>query len=575
MTTSQLKSRRRAIAPEDKTERRAVIVRAATELVRRDPSCSCSVDQLAAKAGVAKGTVYLYFGSREEVLLAVHEKQSHELFDVVERALNAPQPSGKSVVRAGLEYVRATPQFYPLAAGCRSMLDSNVSTEVALAFKLGIAKRLQTLGARIEAALPRPQGGRGRGAAHQLLRADHRAVAAGRPAAVAAPGDGPARDAHLQDRFREAAQRRAARPLGSGCEESEMSKLWILATVLLVACTQAAEKAVEEVRPVRVLKIGVADSTRRVEYAGEVRARYETRLAFRVTGKITERLVDTGATVRRGQPVARIDAADLTLAVTSAKAQVASLEAETTLADAEYKRYRDLREKNFISQAEFDRRANTLVHRAVEARRGARAGAPGGQPGRLHHAASPKPPASSPRSRPRPARWSPPARPWRRLAQPGEKEIVFSVPESQIEFVQHSPTFSVSLNARPGKTWQGRLRELSPAADPATRTYAARVTILGAGDDVDLGMSARAAVEAAPGQAKRIEIPIAALHSRGESAQVYLVEGGTVRSQAVKTAGVSGERVVVESGLKAGDMVVAAGANLLRPGQRVRVLNEK
>ena len=87
--------------------------------------------------------------------------------------------------------------------------------------------------------------------------------------------------------------------------------------------------------------------------------------------------------------------------------------------------------------------------------------------------------------------------------------------------------------------------------------------------------SARAVVEAG-GQPKRIEIPISALHSRGENAQVYLVgSDGTVRAQAVKTAGVAGERVVIESGLKPGDVVVAAGAQLLRPGQRVRVLNEK
>ena len=84
------------------------------------------------------------------MLLAVHEKQSHELFDVVERALAAPAATAASVVRAGLRYVRGNPQFYPLAANCRSMLDTNVSTEAALAFKVGVGKRLQTLGARIE-----------------------------------------------------------------------------------------------------------------------------------------------------------------------------------------------------------------------------------------------------------------------------------------------------------------------------------------------------------------------------------------------------------------------------------------
>jgi AcrR family transcriptional regulator len=163
MTASQLKPapRRRAVAPEDKSERRAVIVRAAEELSRRDPSCGCSVELLARKAGVAKGTVYLYFGSREEVLLAVHEKQTHELFDVVERALAAASPTADSVVRTGLRYLRAHPQFYPLAANCRSMLDTNVSTEVALAFKLGIGKRMDVLGKRIEGLYPGLRAGEG------------------------------------------------------------------------------------------------------------------------------------------------------------------------------------------------------------------------------------------------------------------------------------------------------------------------------------------------------------------------------------------------------------------------------
>lgn len=355
-----------------------------------------------------------------------------------------------------------------------------------------------------------------------------------------------------------------------------MKKTIIFSLIFLGACTQAAEKAVEEVRPVRVVKVGTSDATRKVEYSGEVRARYETRLAFRVGGKITERLVDTGATVRRGQPVARIDAADLTLAVASARAQAASLESEHSLADAEYKRYRDLREKNFISQAEFDRRASTLstaesklaAARAQERQAANQVGyttlvadsagvitaieAEAGQVVAAGQTVA-------------------------RLARPGEMEVVFAVPESQRDLIEKQNQFSVALIARPGKTWKGRLRELSPAADSATRMYAARVTILDAGDDVELGMSARAVVEGVAGaEAKRIEVPISALHSRGENAQVYLVGGdGTVRPQAVKTAGVTGERVVIESGLQPGDVVVAAGAQLLRPGQRVRVMNEK
>jgi len=157
MTVSQLK--RRAVAPEEKTARRAAILRAAEELSAR--SLGFSMDQLARRAGLAKGTMYLYFGTREEVLLAVHEKQTHELFDVVERALAAGAPTGESVVRTGLRYLKAHPEFYPLAGNCRSMLDTNVSTEAAFAFKEGIARRLAILGVRIEQLYPRLQLGEG------------------------------------------------------------------------------------------------------------------------------------------------------------------------------------------------------------------------------------------------------------------------------------------------------------------------------------------------------------------------------------------------------------------------------
>ena len=157
MTVSQLK--KRAVAPEDKTARRAAIVRAAEELSSR--GAAFSMDQLARRAGVAKGTVYLYFGTREEVLLAVHEKQSHELFDVVERALAAAAPTGESVVRSGLRYLRSHPEFYPLAANCRSMLDTNVSTEAAFAFKDRVARRLAALGTRIEALYAGLKAGEG------------------------------------------------------------------------------------------------------------------------------------------------------------------------------------------------------------------------------------------------------------------------------------------------------------------------------------------------------------------------------------------------------------------------------
>ena len=130
-------------------------------------------------------------------------------------------------------------------------------------------------------------------------------------------------------------------------------------------------------------------------------------------------------------------------------------------------------------------------------------------------------------------------------------------------------TVSPSVSGRPSKL------RFNASADPVSRTYAVRATILGPGEDIDLGMSARVAVSAS-GTGPRLEVPVSALYSRGEKPQVFVVDGnGMVQAREVKTAGIVGERVAIEAGLKTGDVVVAAGAALLRPGQRVRILQDK
>jgi len=347
----------------------------------------------------------------------------------------------------------------------------------------------------------------------------------------------------------------------------------LLLAAVLAACTQATEDRPDEVRPVRVIKVGVTEGARSIEYAGEVRARHETRLAFRVGGKIVERLVEVGSRVQPGQAVARLDGSDLKLAAASARANVKSLELQRSLAEADYKRYRELREKNFISQAEYDRRANALATaRSQLAAARAQAAQVANQVGYATLIADVAGVVTAVEAEA--GQVVAAGQTVVRVAQPGEKEIVFAIPEGQRHLIEKSSDFQVSLNAVPGKTWKAKLRELSPAADPVTRMYAARASILEAGDEIELGMSA--AVEVASAAARKIEVPIAALHSRGADPQVFVVEPkGTVRAQKVKTGGVTGERVAIESGLQPGDVVVAAGAQLLRPGQRVRVLDEK
>jgi len=344
------------------------------------------------------------------------------------------------------------------------------------------------------------------------------------------------------------------------------------AAMMLAACGKAPEPKPDEIRPVRVIRVGAAAADRVAAFAGEVRARHETRLAFRVPGKIVERRVEVGASVRAGEVLARLDPADLALSAASAGAQVVSLSAERDLAAAELKRYRELREKNFISQAEFDRRASALA--TAEARLDAvraQSRQASNQAGYAVLAADGAGVIVALEAEAGQVVTA--GQTVARLARRGEKEIAFAVPESRRALVESATGFEVTLGAVPGRTWRAKLRELSPAADPVTRTFAARATVLDAGDDVDLGMSARIALEAAGG-ADRIELPIAALHSRGDAPQVMLVGADSAtRLQAVKTGGIAGERVVIESGLKPGDVVVAAGAALLRPGQKVRVLD--
>ena len=158
MTKGQLK---RARAPEHKTERRAVIVRAAEALLRRDPSASFAVGEIARRAGLAKGTVYLYFGSREEMLLAVHDAQMEELFNALERALARPKVPADAAARAVLGFLRHRPEFFRLSTSCHGGLEDSVSAEVARGHREAVAARLVAIGRRIETLHPGMRPGEG------------------------------------------------------------------------------------------------------------------------------------------------------------------------------------------------------------------------------------------------------------------------------------------------------------------------------------------------------------------------------------------------------------------------------
>lgn len=348
----------------------------------------------------------------------------------------------------------------------------------------------------------------------------------------------------------------------------------VCAALLVGACAKE-QPATEVVRPVRTLTVSAERAGMQSEFSGEVRPRYESRLGFRIGGKISRRLVDLGAQVKKGQVLAQLDPQDLKLAEVAARSNVAAASSQYELAKAELARYRDLRAKNFISRAELDRRvaANDSALAQLNAVRAQssiqdnqadytvlRADADGvitaveAEAGQV---------VSSGQT-------------VVRLAQTAEKEIAIAVPEDKVEAVRAASRVEVSLWAAPGRASSGRIREIAPAADPATRTYAVRVSVAEPPAGMRWGMTANVRFSAQT-PVSLIRVPLSALLQKGEQTVVWVLDAksSTVQSVAVTVAGPNGNDALLSNGLAPGQVIVTAGAHLLQPGQTVKLLSEE
>jgi RND family efflux transporter MFP subunit len=145
------------------------------------------------------------------------------------------------------------------------------------------------------------------------------------------------------------------------------------------------------------------------------------------------------------------------------------------------------------------------------------------------------------------------------------------VPEDQVDELHDAGEVRVRLWADPNRSIAGRIREVSPVADPATRTYTVKVSIPPQ-DDVRLGMTAVVQIAQA-GAAQAIKVPLSALYQNKGQTSVWVIENGAVHPSPVQVGGVSGNDVLLAGGVKPGQTVVTAGVNLLKPGQKVKVLS--
>lgn len=352
---------------------------------------------------------------------------------------------------------------------------------------------------------------------------------------------------------------------------------WALTTVVLAcalaACSRPAP-APEPVRAVKLLEVGVGVYDAQTEYAGEVRARIESRLGFRVPGKLVARQVELGQQVKPGQLLAQLDAQDYRLAADASRAQVNAATTQRDLAAADLQRYRTLKAQNFISGAELERREATLKSaqasldqaRAQAASQSLQtdytrlvadvAGVVTGidaEPGQVVSAGSPVV----------------------RIAQDGERDVVFSVPEDKIARVRAGQAVAVRLWAS-DQRYSGRVREVAASADAVTRTYLVKVALERAPGQAlpALGATVHARPEGmgATGESV-IKLPTTALHQEngGSAVWVFDAASSTVRSQPVVVATADGNEIVISQGLTPGMRVVATGGHVLAPGQKVTV----
>lgn len=345
----------------------------------------------------------------------------------------------------------------------------------------------------------------------------------------------------------------------------------VAGSVALSACSKPAEKT-QDIRPVRAITVSAANADVTAEFSGEVRARVESKLGFRVGGKIIARKVDLGTEVKRGQVLMQLDPQDLTLVQTQAKAGLSAAESNRDLAKAELKRYQELREKNFIAAAVLDGKETNF--RAAQASYEQALAAFKNQSNQTAYTTLVSDVDGVVTAIEAEAgQVVTPGTPVLRVAQSGEMDVIIGIPEDKVSRIRQVKDIQVRLWANPSEAIPATLRELSPIADPVTRTFTAKLALPPHLKNIKLGMTASVTFLAKNPNAM-IKLPLTSLFQDKNNTSVWVVEAGAVKLVPVVLAGSSGQDVLLSSGVATGQTVVTAGVNLLKPGQKVTILGE-
>jgi RND family efflux transporter MFP subunit len=336
------------------------------------------------------------------------------------------------------------------------------------------------------------------------------------------------------------------------------------------ACSPKHEAVHEELRPVRSAVVGESVGSVGATYSGEIRARFESKLGFQTSGRVVARLVDVGSRVRRGQALMRLDPAQESLHVVAAVADVDAAKSRVAQHRVDLQRTEQLLGRQFASQAELDQQKLALAQsesqlRAALAQQAIKVNQRGfteltadrdGVITAIHVEAG---------------QVVSPGQAVLTVAADGEREVVISIPESRVEELRRAKALQVSAWARQGKTYRGVLRELAPDTDSVTRTYSARIAVPDADAALMLGMTASVFAPDVDGQSA-IRLPLTAIYDRAGQPLVWVIDEQTaqVAARPVALGSAQDDRVLIVSGLKAGETVVTAGVHMLHAGQKVK-----
>lgn len=348
-----------------------------------------------------------------------------------------------------------------------------------------------------------------------------------------------------------------------------------LMAAALTGCGKPAETP-DPVRAVRTVVLSDTGGSLQREFSAEIRARTESRLSFRVNGKVTRRAVELGQRVQAGQLLAQVDAQDLRLGEDAARAALSAAEAQATQASADLKRFKDLRAQGFISEAELDR--HVTAERAAQAslrQARAQAGVQANQTGYAALTAGASGVITSVDVEP--GQVVSAGAPVLTLAHDGPRDAVFSVPEDMGPVMRPLIGKPAGIQFRrwgSGEWTPATVREVAAATDSLTRTLLVKADVGSA--PVELGQTAAVLVRAPTRIKGGVQLPLHALAEREGRSVVWLLDGAsmTVKPQAVTTSDIVGNVVMVVQGLQPGQEVVTAGVHVLQPGQKVKRYQE-